>query len=75
MILVSTHRNLVKKNASIYRVDFPVSTVMGKPVPAFHEHFATRKQADHFAENFNVFSRDATISVIPADSFNPWTDR
>lgn len=75
MILVSTHRKLVEKGAKIYRVDFPASTVMNKAIPAFHEHFATRAQANKYVENFNVFGRSATITELAAASFNPWMDR
>lgn len=49
MILCSTIRKLAEKGATIYRVDVPEFTMHGKVViPAHHQYFATRAQADHF---------------------------
>lgn len=74
MILIGTHARLVVKNANVHRVDFPAVEVMGCLVPPFHEHFATRKQAEKFAENYGICG-EATIREVPASDFDPWQDR
>jgi len=73
MILVSTHEKLVKKGATIYRVDFPRFEYMGVVIEAHHQHFATKQQAEVLVESMGACC-SGKITAVPASSFNPWTD-
>lgn len=79
MILVSTHRALAAKGATIYRVDYPAFTVnldgiAPASMPASHEHFATLAQANKAITRFGSLAT-GVVSAVRASEFDAWSDR
>lgn len=73
MILISTHRRLADKGASIYKVSVPAQEVMGRKIPAYTEAFATLRQAEHFTAGYKMTPTIPVITKVAAVTYDAWT--